>query len=40
MRIPISELSQRKIHDYVEICGKIVYVDIGNKSILIKGSEY
>lgn len=39
MRILISELDHKSIHDCVEICGKIVYFDIGNKKILIKGKR-
>lgn len=38
MRILISELKHRNIHEYVEICGKIVYADAGNKNISIKGN--
>ena len=37
MRILTSELLNDSLHEVIEICGKVVYVDIGNKSVAIKG---
>ena len=38
-RLQISELSSSDFTGTIEICGKIIYVDVSNKNILIKGNE-
>lgn len=37
MRILISELSHENAQENIEICGKVVYIDVGNKNVTIKG---
>ena len=40
MKILIKELYQSdSLTGSIEICGKVIYTDIGNKNIIIKGSE-
>ena len=40
MKILIKELCQNdSLTESIEICGKVTYVDIGNKNITIKGSD-
>ena len=40
MKILIKELFQSdSLTGNIEICGKVIYTDIGNKNIIIKGSK-
>lgn len=39
MKIFIKELQIDTLAGSIEICGKVTYVDIGNKNISIKGSD-
>ena len=41
MKILIKELYQNgSLTGGIEICGKVTYIDIGNKNIIIKGSDF
>ena len=39
MRALISQLNKIGLQDFVEICGKVVYIDIGNKSLSLKSNS-